>query len=90
MPRRIRLSNDQRGYGVTHRRTVEWWRPRVRAGLVTCPYCGKVIVGPFHLGHSDDRLSYIGPTHPHCNLRESGLKTARLRAGTNRVVSREW
>lgn len=90
MPRRNRPSQELRGYGVTHRRTVEGWRPLVRAGLVSCPLCGRLIVGAFHLGHSDDRLSYIGPTHPACNLREAGLKTARLRAGTARVVSREW
>ena len=78
MPSRVRPSNEQRGYGVTHRRTVEYWRPLVRAGMVRCPYCGEVIRGAFHLGHSDDRRSYIGPTCPKCNLREAGLNQVVL------------
>lgn len=90
MPRRMRPSNEQRGYGVTHTRVVEHYRPLVRAGLCDCPYCGEKIVGPFDLGHSDDRRSYIGPTHPRCNRREAGLKTARLWRGQTTVTSQEW
>lgn len=92
MPSRFRPSADARGYGGGHRRTCDYWRPFVRAGLVTCPVCGELIDKdePWHLGHSDDRQTYIGPTHVLCNLREAGLKTARLRAGQPRVVSREW
>lgn len=90
MPRRIPLTREQADYGVRHRRTYDYWKPFVRAGLVSCPYCGEVIRGAFHLGHSDDRASYIGPTHPFCNLREAGLKTARLRRGEQRETSRKW
>jgi hypothetical protein len=90
VPRRIRLSTAERGYGVPHLRTCDYWRPFVRAGLVTCPYCGEIIRGAFHLGHSDDRASYIGPTHPICNLREAGLKAARLARGQRTVTSRSW
>jgi hypothetical protein len=92
MPRRVRASTTDRDYGVRHKRTCEYWRPFVRAGLVTCPVCGERIDPrePWHLGHSDDRQTYIGPTHKICNLREAGLKTARLRRGEQRVTSRQW
>lgn len=90
MPSRRYLTTEQRGYGVPHDRQKDYWRPFVRAGLVVCPYCGEKIVGPFDLGHSDDRRSWIGPTHPECNRREAGLKTARLRRGRRTVTSQEW
>jgi hypothetical protein len=73
-----------------HRRAREQLAPLVRAGLAVCAICGERIVGEFHLGHSDDRSSYIGATHPRCNVREAGLKTARLWRGRSTVTSREW
>lgn len=90
MTRRLRKSREQRGYGVVHKRTRASLEPLVRAGLAVCVYCGERIEGAWHLGHSDDRETYIGPTHPTCNEREAGLKAARLSRGESTVTSQEW
>ena len=71
-------------------RRVEWWRPFVRAGLVSCPYCGETVRPPWDLGHTDDRQGYIGPCCAKCNRREAGLKAVRLRRGESTITSREW
>jgi hypothetical protein len=73
-----------RNYGVVHKRLRARLVPLARAGLLTCCYCGEVIVGAFDLAHSDDRRRYIGPSHPVCNRREAGLKSVRLGYGRNR------
>ncbi len=90
MTSRRHLSNEQRGYGVSHTRLRERLLPVVAAGLAVCPYCGNKIVGQWDLGHSDDRRSWIGPTCATCNRREAGLKTARLRSQPRTITSREW
>jgi hypothetical protein len=78
------------GYGNVHQRLRARLVPLVRAGLARCVFCGDPIEGDFHLDHSDDRRSWTGPAHPRCNLREAGLKTARLRRARRPVTSREW
>jgi hypothetical protein len=90
MTRRSRLTQEQRGYGVTYRRGRAVVKPLVAAGLARCVYCGEVIVGAFHLDHSDDRRSVRGPAHPRCNVVEAGLKSARLRHGEGTVTSQRW
>lgn len=71
-------------------RLREGLRPLVQAGLLKCVFCGERIVGDFHLDHSDDRHTWTGPAHPVCNLREAGLKAARLRRPHRPRTSREW
>lgn len=90
MKSRRHLSEEQRGYGVPHRRLKERLRPFVQAGKLRCVYCGEVVVGPFHLDHTDDRRGWSGVAHPACNMREGGLKSARLWRGKTTVTSREW
>jgi hypothetical protein len=84
------LTADQRGYGVAHWRLKDRLRPFVAAGLIPCAYCGERIVGEWDLGHSDNRRSWIGPTHAVCNRREAGHKTARLRRQRRTITSQEW
>jgi hypothetical protein len=79
-----------RRYGVVHTRLRQRLAPLVRAGVARCVYCGEQIVGAWDLGHSDDRSSWIGPTHPHCNRREAGLKAIRLRRRRRTVTSQQW
>ena len=90
MSRRF-LTADQKGYGTPHWRLKDRLRPLVAAGVIRCQYCGGVITDAvWDLGHSDDRSTWIGPTHAVCNRREAGHKTARLRRGRRTVTSQEW
>jgi hypothetical protein len=90
MPGRLFRNQEGRGYGVGHRRLRERLAPLVAAGVLRCVFCGELIEGEFHLDHSDDRRGWRGVAHPLCNLREAGLKSARLRAGRRTVTSRQW
>ncbi len=92
MPRRIRGSTTERGYGGDFMKSRKAVEPLVRAGLAVCPVCGERILPgeEWHLGHSDDRASLIGALHKRCNLREAGLKTARLKRGQRTVTSQAW
>jgi len=65
----------QRGYGTTHRTTRTQWQARIDAGepIYCADGCGARIIGTaWHLGHSADRSSYIGPQTIACNTREGG------------------
>ncbi len=92
MARRVRLKTTERGYGGSYLRNRRAVDPLVRAGLAVCAICGEPIPpdADWHLGHSDDRLSLIGPTHGICNTREAGLKAARLARGERTVTSQRW
>jgi hypothetical protein len=101
--RRGQLSPAQRGYGKAHRAERARWEPLVKAGLVHCWRCGRLIIhdprkrgGGWHLGHDDvDRRIIRGPEHDvDCNLR-GAAKEARRRQLSNvihgrRPISREW
>lgn len=67
-----------RGYGASHRRLREQWRPIVDAGGVMCWRCGEQIAPgtPWDLGHDDgDRRLYRGPEHANqCNRAAAGRK----------------
>ena len=81
-----------------HRLTREYWALYLaRVGQVDCaqPVClmptRTIRNGErWHLGHSDDGLSYIGPVHPRCN-REAGAQKAiavrRAKARGQRAVA---
>lgn len=58
-----------RGYGTTHQRLRADLEPHVRAGLATCAKCHQPIHPhqPWDLGHTDDRTTWTGPEHAHCN-----------------------
>lgn len=60
----------QRGYGAAHRAKREMWQRRLDAGeKVHCARCGGALTPtqPWALDHSDDRTTYIGPSHKSCN-----------------------
>jgi hypothetical protein len=92
----VRKGTTARGYGSSHQREREKWRPKVDAGLVNCARCGQPIEPgrPWDLGHSDDRKTWTGPEHPSsCNRKAGGrngaLVTNALRT-RGRQTSREW
>jgi hypothetical protein len=63
-----RLSTSRRGYGSSHQ-AARRLEPLVASGLAVCSRCGERIEAgaPFDLDHSDDRSSYLGPSHVSCN-----------------------
>lgn len=81
-PRIKHGTTTQRGYGSTHQRERERWRPLVDRGEVDCWRCGHPILPgtPWHLGHDDyDRTVYRGPEHPRCNLIAAAANGNRAR-----------
>jgi hypothetical protein len=66
---KARGTRQARGYGATHDRLRQRWAPHVAAGSVRCARCGKPITPgtPWDLDHTDDRRTYRGPSHAHCN-----------------------
>jgi hypothetical protein len=93
MPRRVRGSSEARGYGTAHRRMKDAYRPMVAVGGFPCVLCGRPIDPreEWHLAHNDDRTRWLGPSHKRCNLREAGLKAARMQGASRApVTSQVW
>ena len=69
-----RGNSSQRGYGATHRSARKRWASRVERGIVSCARCQQPILPnqAWALDHSDDRLSYLGPSHANCNNSAGG------------------
>jgi hypothetical protein len=65
----LKGSTKPRGYGGSHQKLRKAWARRVAAGLESCRRCGELIAPgePFDLDHTDDRTSYLGPSHRKCN-----------------------
>jgi hypothetical protein len=63
------LKTGTRGYGQHHQTLRAQIAPQVAAGVVNCARCGKPIRPgePWDLDHTDDRTSYLGPSHRRCN-----------------------
>jgi hypothetical protein len=76
---RRRGSAAARGYDHGHQLERERWRPEVEAGLVDCTRCGERIEpgAEWDLGHTDDRTSWSGPEHRHCNRAAPGFARGR-------------
>ena len=74
-----RGSANSRGYNADHRQLRNQWAPKVDAGQVNCARCGTLIKPgrPWALDHSDDRASYLGPSHKHCNDAAGGKAAHR-------------
>lgn len=71
---KARGTKQQRGYDATHDRERTRWRKLINTRGATCARCAAPIQPgePFHLDHTSDRGSYLGPSHPECNLSAAG------------------
>ncbi|KIC66310.1 hypothetical protein RM50_12310 [Pseudarthrobacter phenanthrenivorans] len=71
---KARGTSTQRGYGTHHINARAALAPQVATGTVPCVRCGQLIAAgdPWHLDHNDQRTSYLGPSHAHCNLSAAG------------------
>lgn len=69
-----RGTRQARGYDATHDRLRAQWEPKVATGTVKCARCHKPILPgrAWHLDHTDDRTTYLGPSHQHCNTSAGG------------------
>jgi len=76
-----RGTSTERGYGAGHRQLRAIWQKRVATGTVLCARCQQLIVPntPWDLDHSDDRSSYIGPSHATCNRAAAGRASHQYR-----------
>jgi hypothetical protein len=56
-------------YGPSHRKARARWQRTINIHGAVCARCGHPIPPgtPWHLDHNDDRTTYLGPSHPHCN-----------------------
>jgi hypothetical protein len=82
MPRRSRALEARR-YDARHKRLRQILVPIVARGFTTCARCGEVIApgASWDLDHTDDGMSYLGPSHSACN---------RATASRRRLTSRAW
>ena len=70
LPDSMNRSHDRHGqhlYGSVHKKLRKRWAPRVRAGLVHCWRCGRLIPpgAKWDLGHMDQGGRH--PEHSSCN-----------------------
>lgn len=70
---RARGTREERGYGADHKAEREQYAKLIRAGItVRCVTCNEPLSLDFHLGHAEDRASWIGPQCPVCNDSAAG------------------
>lgn len=70
---KARGSRQDRGYGADHQAEHERIATLIRAGItIRCVTCNRPLGPDFHLGHTDDRTSWLGPQCPHCNDSAAG------------------
>jgi len=69
----------QRGYGPAHQALRAAWQTRIDNGeTVRCVTCGVHLrERAWHLGHDDDRTTWIGPQCVACNLQQAGRASHR-------------
>lgn len=83
---RNRPGTDPKYRTPQHRATRKRWAATIkRDGYATCaqPVCvmpSRTIEHgeAWHLGHADDGVTYIGPVHPLCNVKD-GARRGRAR-----------
>ena len=92
-----RRTTTDRGYGSTHRRERERWRPAVERGEVDCHAVDCLeqtrTIAPdaaWDLGHNPDRTAYTGPEHERCNRSEGATRGNAQRNNAPQLVLREW
>ena len=71
---RARGTKAERGYTTEHVRLRAELAPIVAAGRAVCHRCREPIApdADWHLDHTDDRTSWLGPSHAFCNLSAAG------------------
>ena len=86
-----KASRQARGYGASHIARRANLAPIVATGRTRCVRCNHLIEAgqPWHLDHDDDRRTYLGPAHAHCNLSAAAVKRNGKRIPTRRW-SRVW
>ena len=69
-----RGTRQARGYGSEHEAERRKWERIIRQGGWPCARCDNRIQpgDAFHLDHAEDRSTYLGPSHAHCNLSAAG------------------
>ncbi|MGH3536556.1 MAG: hypothetical protein ACRDQG_17835 [Pseudonocardiaceae bacterium] len=84
-------TTTQRGYGVTHQRERDRWRPVVERGegwcaeLVCLMPTRWIIPGSrWDLAHDRRTGGYLGPAHAICNRAEGGRFASKRRARRRR------
>jgi hypothetical protein len=79
-----------------HRAERARWAQRLkRDGVVYCaqPVCvmpsRAILEGQgWHLGHADNGVDYIGPTHVDCNVKDAAVRARAKQLGT--TTPRRW
>lgn len=72
-----RGSSTARGYDAAHRHLRRAWEARLATGEThTCAKCGQLVTATdqWDLGHTDNRQSWTGPEHRHCNRQDGQHK----------------
>lgn len=84
---RQRGSSTARGYGTAHRRERARWEAAMASGTVpTCAKCNQPVLPSqsWDLGHTDDRTTWTGPEHRHCNRQDGQHKATASTEHWNR------
>lgn len=75
-------SRQERGYDARHDRIRASYQRRMDRGRTYhCPRCGGAVdPTDWHLDHTDDRKSWLGPSHPKCNSKAGAAnRPSRIR-----------
>lgn len=70
----------RRGYGWRHQQARVREAERIAKQVVSCARCKQIILPDeaWDLGHSDDRATYVGAEHVHCNRAAGGRNGAMV------------
>jgi hypothetical protein len=71
---KARGTRQARGYDVDHDQQRRMWDTIIQRTGWPCGRCQERIQPgePWHLDHSADRTTYLGPSHADCNLSAAG------------------
>lgn len=97
-----RAGTDAKYRTKEHRTLREHWARKIRAGeyvectAKVCVFRDRAITNPngnaddgLHLGHNDDGVTYRGPEHKRCNLRDAAVR-ANAKSRGAAAAPRRW